>query len=87
MHQRKQLGLSRYGVALQPFNGRSALVDAYQEQLDHVVYLRQAIYELDMLLLAIDHVLEDGSLPDTASIRGLRELRALVGNPQGGAQS
>lgn len=47
MAERKQLGIKRYGTALQPFNGRDALVDAYQEALDLCVYLRQAIEERD----------------------------------------
>lgn len=47
MHARDQLGRARYGVPLQPHNGRDALVDAYQEALDLCVYLRQAIYERD----------------------------------------
>lgn len=36
----------KYGTRLYPYNGRNALTDAYQEALDLVVYLRQAIYEL-----------------------------------------
>ncbi len=44
---RKYLGIQRYGVALQPHNGRDALRDAYEEALDLVQYLRQAIYERD----------------------------------------
>lgn len=40
-------GLMKYGMRLQVNNGRDALVDAYQEALDLVVYLRQAIYERD----------------------------------------
>ena len=40
-------GLKRYGTPLQPFNGRDALLDAYQEAIDLVLYLRQAIYERD----------------------------------------
>lgn len=47
MKERDQVGRERYGTPLQPFNGRDALVDAYQEALDLVVYLRQAIYERD----------------------------------------
>lgn len=47
MIERDQLGRERYGVPLQPHNGRDALVDAYQEILDAAVYLRQAIYERD----------------------------------------
>ena len=45
MKARDQLGRERYGTPLQPFNGRDALVDAYQEALDLAVYLRQAIEE------------------------------------------
>ena len=47
MIERDQLGRERYGVPLQPHNGRDALVDSYQEILDAAVYLRQAIYERD----------------------------------------
>jgi len=42
---RAELGRRRYGVYLQADNGRDALLDAYQEALDLVVYLRQAIEE------------------------------------------
>ena len=47
MRARDNVGRERYGTPLQPHNGRDALVDAYQEALDLVVYLRQAIYERD----------------------------------------
>jgi hypothetical protein len=47
MRERDQVGRERYSTPLQPFNGRDALVDAYQEALDLVVYLRQAIAERD----------------------------------------
>lgn len=47
MMERDQVGRGRYGVPLQPYNGRDALVDAYQEALDLCAYLRQAIYERD----------------------------------------
>lgn len=43
--ERKQLGLERYGTVLQAGNGRDALVDAFQESLDLVVYLRTALTE------------------------------------------
>lgn len=45
MAERKRIGMERYGVPLQPFNGRSALWDAYEEVLDLAVYLRQQIEE------------------------------------------
>ncbi len=47
MRDRDTVGRERYGTPLQPHNGRDALVDAYQEALDLVVYLRQAILERD----------------------------------------
>lgn len=47
MRARKEVGLKKYGTALQGFNGRDALMDAYQEALDLVNYLRQMIYERD----------------------------------------
>lgn len=45
MEERRLHGITKYGVPVQPFNGRDALVDAYQEALDLCVYLRQAIAE------------------------------------------
>jgi hypothetical protein len=45
MKERRQVGIERYGTPLQAFNGRKALVDAYQEVLDLAVYLRQKIEE------------------------------------------
>lgn len=45
MRQRDHVGRQRYGMPLQANNGRDAMVDAYQEALDMVVYLRQAIEE------------------------------------------
>ena len=45
MRERDREGRRKYGTPLQAENGRDALVDAYQEALDLVVYLRQAIEE------------------------------------------
>lgn len=47
MHARDSIGKDRYNTRLQPFNGRDALMDAYQEVLDMAAYLRQVIYERD----------------------------------------
>lgn len=47
---RKAEGAKKYGQPLRAFNGRSALVDAYQEVLDLAQYLRQAIAEQDAML-------------------------------------
>jgi hypothetical protein len=45
MTARDAVGRERYGVPLQPHNGRDCLRDAYEEALDLAVYLRQALYE------------------------------------------
>lgn len=42
---RRQFGLDKYGTLLQAGNGRNALLDAYQEVQDMLVYLKQAIVE------------------------------------------
>lgn len=47
MRTRDELGRQRYGVRLQPGNGRDTLRDAYEEALDLAVYLRTAIHERD----------------------------------------
>lgn len=44
---RDKRGEQKYKTRLQPFNGRDYLVDAYEEALDLVVYLRGCIYERD----------------------------------------
>lgn len=45
IEKRRALGIERYGTALQPFNGRDALVDAYEESLDLATYLKQVLVE------------------------------------------
>lgn len=49
MQTRRTFGLEKYGTLLQPFNGRNALKDAYEEVLDLAVYLRQKLYEMEPL--------------------------------------
>lgn len=45
--ERDRVGRERYGVPLTPRNGRDSIVDAYQEALDLVVYLRNEMEEHD----------------------------------------
>ena len=45
LHERRKMGIKKYGNELQTHNGRDALIDAYQEALDLCLYLRQAIEE------------------------------------------
>lgn len=44
---RSEMGLKKYGRLLRAGNGRDALLDAYDEACDLVMYLRQAIAERD----------------------------------------
>lgn len=44
--KRNEFGIAKYGTPLQPFNGRDALQDAYEEALDLVAYLQQYKYEV-----------------------------------------
>ena len=48
IEKRKQVGVERYGTALQAFNGRDALQDAYEEAIDLCMYLKQCIIERDV---------------------------------------
>ena len=45
LQERADAGKKKYGTYLETNNGRDALWDAYQEALDLVMYLRQAIIE------------------------------------------
>lgn len=47
IEQRRQVGISRYGTALQPFNGRDMLLDAYEEAMDLCIYLKGVMVERD----------------------------------------
>lgn len=46
IEERARVGEATYGLRLMPFNGRNALIDAYQEALDLCMYLRQGIEEM-----------------------------------------
>lgn len=52
MRERGASGRAKYGTPLQTHNGRRALVAAYQELLDLVVYLRQEIAEREGITAA-----------------------------------
>lgn len=47
--KRRQIGISRYGTALQPFNNRDGLKDLGEELLDALVYTEQVRTERDEL--------------------------------------
>jgi hypothetical protein len=65
---RRKIGTEKYGTALRAFNGRNAMVDAYQEVLDLTVYLRQRLAE--------DAERESGLAVTTHDVAGLgKEMR------------
>lgn len=45
LEARTAVGVKKYGTQLQTHNGRDALMDAYQEALDLVQYLKQEIMQ------------------------------------------
>lgn len=47
IERRKAIGLERYGTLLQPFNGRDVLQDLYEELMDALMYVKQAMVERD----------------------------------------
>ena len=49
INARRELGIKRYGQALQPNNGRDGLQDAYEEAIDLCMYLKQVLLERSML--------------------------------------
>lgn len=67
MKARDVIGLERHGTRLQPFNGRKPLIDAYQEALDQVVYLRQEIEQQTHPLITSVFLDMDGVLVDFMS--------------------
>ena len=48
LEDRAVMGNEKYGTYLMTHNGRNALMDAYQEALDLVMYLRQLLTEQEV---------------------------------------
>ena len=47
IEQRRQEGIATYGTELQTHNGRDVLRDAFEDCLDCLIYLGQALMERD----------------------------------------
>lgn len=62
LQARTEVGIQKYGTPLQSHNGRDALIDAYQESLDQVQYLKQ-------LILERDNPLPEFNWPETRFVR------------------
>lgn len=52
LKQRRDYGVQEYGTGLQPFNGRNAPVDVYEEALDKLVYIKTWVIERERIVAA-----------------------------------
>jgi hypothetical protein len=81
MEERRQHGIAKYGVPVQPGNGRDPRIDRYQELLDACVYARQDIEEarireekwIDLLARHKEHIAELNR-----DCEGLRSERKVI---------
>lgn len=80
---RALVGFRKYGTLLRPMNGRDNLMDAYQEGLDLVVYLRNEIHrreivekKLQYMLANLERYLGDDYLG--MSIETIMEMRDIL---------
>lgn len=77
--KRREVGIQRYGTALQPFNGRSSTRDLWEELADASTYFMQVEAEYDALVEALTDVITapgDDDL-DEACARGVRLLKSI----------
>jgi thymidylate synthase (FAD) len=90
---RRRKGIETYGTTLQPFNGRDALLDLYQELLDGAQYVRQRMEEdraitseyeaelqfrSDMSVQLIDSMASDASVISSARVSTRGDQSLLV---------
>lgn len=78
---RREVGISRYGTALQPHNGRDALWDLYEELLDAVMYVRQNMTEREGMVLVRRDDLQavlSGSLHQASTLAEIDRLSAAA---------
>lgn len=74
MADRRQFGLSKYGVLLAGDNGRNNLVDAYQESLDLLVYLANELYDRG-LMAGLQHNDSESDQSDPVAVLFLQTFR------------
>lgn len=81
IQERDGNGLKKYGVRLQSFNGRNALIDSYQEVLDLIVYFRQSIEEREVMVDFLKKVSKLSESSDGQSINDVSfEAYSLLKN-------
>lgn len=71
IEKRIEIGIQRYGTALQPNNGRDMLLDAYEEAMDLAIYLKGAIVERDLARVAAAAQEPVEVIPDVTAWRPL----------------
>jgi hypothetical protein len=80
LQARSEMGRAKYGTTLRVNNGRNALMDAYQESLDQVMYLRQRLEEDRLREEAEHNTLLDGPVFVGMSLAEARIARLRKGN-------
>lgn len=68
LRQRREVGVNRYGVALQPFNMRNTVQDAYEESMDLAVYLRTVLTMREASRADLVQVVQRVLVPMTSSL-------------------
>ncbi len=58
---RLAFGVAKYNEPLRAFNGRDAMQDAYEEELDKIVYMKQVQLEWEAFRKLYDLLLEESS--------------------------
>ena len=74
MEERKAHGIAQYGTGLQPFNGRNAPVDAYEEALDLTNYLKTWVIERERIVEAFKLISQASHL----AVAKLEAIQVLV---------
>lgn len=74
LKERLAFGVRKYNEPLRAFNGRDALRDAYEEALDGVTYLKQAVIEVEAQRKLHAALLEESAWYEELGLRVRAEL-------------
>ena len=81
LRMRAREGDKRYGHPLRTFNGRDSLIDAYQEAIDLVMYLRQHLMERTRLMSFLESILSlarSGGSDLVSARKALEDIATIV---------
>ena len=62
LEARAKVGKEKYGESLRSFNGRNAVLDAYQEALDLVMYMRQVLDEQEEFNYSLKRIVQGSNV-------------------------